>query len=85
MRKIPGTLGPIAHVPGEFFRLRFSRGSQVKVLSSGCDPVKLSGRPSIFLFGGRRQWAQAPSNVYFCGYPAAVEIVVALEGSAQIA
>ena len=31
-REIFGTLGPIAHEPGEFFRLCFSRGSQVKVL-----------------------------------------------------
>ena len=37
MRKISGTLGPIAHVPGEFFRLCFSREAQVKIISSGCD------------------------------------------------
>ena len=33
-----GTLGPIAHVPGEVFRLCFSQGSQVEILSSECDP-----------------------------------------------
>ena len=41
------------------------------------------GASEIF-FSGSAAVGAALSSVYFWGYPAAVEIVVALEGSAQI-
>ena len=53
-------LGLIARVPGELYRLCLSRGSQVKVLSSGCDPRAALGEIFDVPFSGSAAVGASP-------------------------